>query len=148
MAALEAAAFASNPLFYPEHAHAPHMVTEAYWFAKVPHNAEMFVDISSVIEKKVAALLAHDCQMVLTVDALSKEAEALGVDLPMLRGGDSGMHRQIIETGIRDHCAKVGWGAGMAFAEQFRHETLGMLDKVLGTSLIQPDFGTDPLLSS
>ena len=141
MAALEAAAFASNPLFYPEHAHAPHMVTEAYWFAKVPHNAGLFVDVSSVIEKKVAALLTHDCQMVLTVDALAKEAEALGVDLPMLRDTNSSMHRHIIETGIRDHCAKVGQAVGMAFAEQFRHEKLGMLDQLLGTSLIEPDFG-------
>ena len=141
MATLEAAAFASNPLFYPEHTHAPHMVTEAYWFAKVPHNAALFVDISSVIEKKVAALLAHDCQMVLTVDALAQEAAELGVTLPMLEGGDSGMHRQLIEMGIRDHCAKAGLAAGMAFAEQFRHEKLGMLDQVLGTNFIQPDFG-------
>jgi hypothetical protein len=29
----------------------------------------------------------------------------------------------------------------MAFAEQFRHEKLGMLDQVLGTSFIEPDFG-------
>ncbi len=148
MATLEAAAFASNPLFYPEHAHGPHMVTEAYWFAKVPHHAGLFVDISPVIGKKVAALLAHDSQMVLTVDALALEARALGVELPMLQGGDSGMHGQIIETGIRDHCAKVGHAAGMAFAEQFRHEKLGMLDQILGTSFIEPDFGPDAPLSS
>ena len=141
MATLEAAAFASNPLFHPEHAHGPHMVTEAYWFAKVPHNAGLFVDISTVMEKKVAALLAHDCQMVLTVDALTKEAAALGVDLPMLRDTEGSMHRQIIETGIRDHCAKTGQTAGMAFAEQFRYEKLGMLDQLLGTRFIEPDFG-------
>lgn len=143
MATLEAAAFASNPLFYPEHGHGPHMVTEAYWFAKVPHNAALFVDISSVMDKKVAALLAHDCQMVLTVDALAREAEALGAELPMLQGGGGDMHRKLIEMGIRDHCAKVGQTAGMAFAEQFRHEKLGMLDQLLGTSFIQPDFGPD-----
>ena len=141
MATLEAAAFASNPLFYPEHTHAPHMVTEAYWFAKAPNNAGLFVDISTVMEKKVAALLAHDCQMVLTVDALAREAAAPGADLPMLQDGAEGMHRQLIEMGIRDHCAKVGQGAGMAFAEQFRHEKLGMLDQVLGTNFVQPDFG-------
>jgi hypothetical protein len=51
------------------------------------------------------------------------------------------MHQQIIETGIRGHCAKTGQAAGMSFAEQFRHEKLGMLDQLLGTSFIEPDFG-------
>ncbi len=147
MATLEAAAFASNPLFYPEHAHGPHLVTEAYWFAKVPHNAARFVDITAVIDKKIAALLAHDCQMVLTVDALAREAQALGAELPMLQG-DGDMHRQIIEMGIRDHCARTGNAAGMAFAEQFRHEKLGMLEQLLGTSFTEPDFAPQAPLSS
>lgn len=140
MATLEAAAFASNPLFYPEHPHPPCMPTEAYWFAKSPHNAELFVDISGVMDLKIASLLAHDCQMVLTVDALAKEAAALGADLPLLQNLEDGAYRQIVEMGIRNHCAAVGQAAGFAFAEQFRYEKLGMLDKVLGTQFIRPDF--------
>lgn len=140
MATLEAAAFASNPLFYPEHAHAPHMVTEAYWFAKSPVNADLFVDISSTMDKKLEALLAHECQMELTVDALALEAEAVGADLPMLRGLDAAARRGLIETAIRGHCAEVGAAGGLAAAERFRHEKLGMLDKALGTSFVTPDF--------
>lgn len=140
MAALEAAAFASNPLFHPEHAAPPHMPTEAYWFAKSPLNAHTFVDISAVMDLKVAALLAHDCQMVLTVDALVREAHALGVDLPLLENLEEGAHRPLVEMGIRQHCARVGGAAGLEYAEQFRHEKFGMLDMVLGTDFIRPDF--------
>ncbi|HQL96133.1 MAG TPA: hypothetical protein PL005_15765, partial [Candidatus Hydrogenedentes bacterium] len=140
MATLEAAAFASNPLFHPEHAAPPHMPTEAYWFAKSPVNARLFVDISAVMDLKVAALLAHDCQMVLTVDALVREARALGADLPMLENLEEGAHGSLVEMGIRQHCARVGAEAGLECAEQFRHEKFGMLDMVLGTDFVRPDF--------
>lgn len=140
MATLEAAAFSGNPLFHPEHAHPPHPVTEAYWFAKHPENAEMFVDISTTIDVKIQALLAHDCQMKLTVDGLREEARALGLDLPMFeRMGDDG-YRALIEAEIRRWCAEVGAPHGLAFAEQFRYEKLGMLDRVLGTDFVVPDF--------
>lgn len=140
MAALDAAAFSGNPMFHPEHPHHPHMVTEAYWFAKVPHNAELFVDISGVIDKKINALLAHDCQMALTVDGLVEEAKTLGIDLPALQGLDQAGYQAIIASGIRDYCANTGKQRGMAYAEQFRYEKLGMLNKLFGMNLIQPDF--------
>jgi LmbE family N-acetylglucosaminyl deacetylase len=140
MATLEAAAFSSNPLFYPEHEHRPHMVTEAYWFAKSPWNAECFVDIASTIDKKIEALLKHDCQMVLTVDALVQEAEAIGADVPLLRNAAPDTYRQIIDMGVRQFCAAVGAKAGMAYAEQFRYERLGMLDTILGARLVPADF--------
>lgn len=140
MATLDAAAFSGNPMFHPEHADSPHMVTEAYWFAKVPHNAALFVDISGVMDKKIASLLAHDCQMALTVDSIAQEAQTLGVDLPALQDLDRAAYQALIESGIRDYCANTGKAADMAFAEQFRYEKMGMLDKVLGMNLIQPDF--------
>ena len=140
MATLEAACFCSIPLFYPEHEHSPHMVTEAYWFAKAPHDAELFVDISTTIDKKVEALLKHDCQMVLTVDGLIREAEAVGAEVPMLEKLDEEGYRQVITMGIRSFCADIGEQAGMELAEQFRYEKLGMLDKVLKSNFVQPDF--------
>ena len=140
MATLEAAAFASMPLFYPEHKHPPYMTTEAYWFAKSPWNAECFVDISTTIDKKIEALLKHDCQMVLTVDGLVEEAKVLGADLPLLQSVDNGGYRQVIEMGIRKFCADVGEKALLLCAEQFRYEKLSTLDNLLGTNFIQPDF--------
>jgi len=141
MATLEAAAFAGNPRFYPDHPHPPCVVTEAYWFAKHPtEEAQLLVDISSVIDTKIAALLAHDCQMVLTADALAMEAKALGADLGLDDVVESGRYRQLIEMGVRNYCAEAGAPAGLAAAERFRYEKLGMLDTVLGMSVIQPDF--------
>ncbi|MCX5757066.1 MAG: PIG-L family deacetylase [Candidatus Hydrogenedentes bacterium] len=140
MATLEAAAFSSNPLFYPDHADLPHMVTEAYWFAKQPWNAECIVDISSTIDKKLEALFKHDCQMALTIDALARESETIGANAAIARDMPPEQYRPIIEMGMRQFCAAAGAKAGMAYAEQFRYEKLGMLDKVLGTNFVEPDF--------
>ena len=140
MATLDAAAFCGNPMFFPEHEYPPHVVTEAYWFAKEPRDAELFVDISSTIEQKLEALLKHVCQMELTVDGLCAEAKALGADLPMLDQARQGGFEPLIEMGIRNFCAAVGAARGLACAEQFRYQKLGMLDTVLGLDLIQPDF--------
>ncbi|MDQ1257653.1 MAG: hypothetical protein QG656_2259 [Candidatus Hydrogenedentes bacterium] len=140
MATAEAANFAAMPLFHTDHPHPPHTVTEAYWIAKSPLNAEKFVDISSTIDKKIDALLKHDCQMVLTVDGLLNEAKALGVDLPALAELGLDGHKALIGAGIRDFCAETGKAAGFAFAEQFRYEKIGMLDKLLGGNFIEPDF--------
>ncbi len=140
MATLEAASFSGNPLFHPEHKHPPYMVTEAYWFAKHPWNAELFVDITKTIDKKIHALLAHDCQMVLTVDALIAEAGVLGADVAAFHNMGADGHRALIDAGIRQFCAATGEQAGMPFAEQFRYEKLGMLDRLLGTAYVEPDF--------
>lgn len=140
MATLDAASFSGNPMFYPEHGLKAHPVTEAYWFAKSPHNALTFVDISTTIDAKIAALLAHDCQMVLTVDALVQEAQAVGAEVPFLSELGTDGHKAVIEMGVRQWCAKVGEEKGFAFAEQFRYEKLGMLDKMLGMSFTHPDF--------
>lgn len=140
MATLDAASFSGNPMFHPEHPHAPYPVTEAYWFAKSPMNAHCFVDISSTMDDKIAALLAHDCQMALTVDALQLEARTVGADLPFLRDLGPEGHKSVIEMGVRQWCASVGEERGYAYAEQFRYEKLGMLDKMLGMSITHPDF--------
>lgn len=140
MATFEAASFAGNPMFYPDQPHPPWPVMEAYWIAKSPLNAELFVDISSTIDKKIEALLAHDCQMVLTVDGLVQEAEALGADLPLLKDLGPDGHRPLIDAGIRSYCAARGEAHGMAYAEQFRYQKLCMLDELFGTDLVKPDF--------
>ena len=140
-ATLEAAHFSGNPLFYPEHPHEPYQATELYWFAKAPMNAKLFVDISSTIEKKIASLLAHECQMELTVDALAREAETLGMDIPMLQADDKETRNQLIEMGIRNYFGDLGKQAGVEFAEQFRYERIGMLEKALGLPERGSDFG-------
>jgi LmbE family N-acetylglucosaminyl deacetylase len=133
MATLEAASFSGNPLFYPEHPFDARPVTEAYWFAKHPWNAELFVDISSTIDAKIDALLKHDCQMALTVDGFVQEAKVLGIEIPELEKMALDGYLTIMGEGMRGHAAKVGTIKGFAFAEQFRYERLGLLDVILGS---------------
>lgn len=142
MAALEAASFSGNPLFYPEHAHPAHPVTEAYWFAKTPFNPNLYVDISKTVDVKIEALLKHDCQMRLTVDAMLQEARALGADLPMLETLGDGAYREVIAEMVRQWSADRGREAGMAFAEVFRYQKMAGLDRYLGLNLVQSDFET------
>ncbi len=140
MATLEAAAFSGNPLFHPEHLYEPHFVAEAYWFAKVPTNdADCYVDIEAAIDKKIHALLLHECQMDLTVDALLQEARTIGADLPIFNDLTPEVRNQLIEAGIRNFCAETAQAKGLAFAERFRYEKFGMLDKLFGMDLVQPD---------
>jgi len=138
MATYEAASFCGNPKFYPEHPHPPYPVTEAYWIAKNPWRAEKYVDITSTIETKIEALLAHDCQMVLTVDSLRQEAEVLGLDLAQLTEAGDEAHRVLIAEGMRAHCAKVGAQAGMEYAELLRYQPLSMLATMLGADAVPP----------
>lgn len=140
MATLEAASFSGNPLFVPECPFPPHPVTEAYWFAKVPWHAEMRVDVSSTMDTKIAALLAHDCQMRLTVDALIQEAAALDADFPLLTNLGEDGYPPLVEAGVRDFCRRAGEPAGMAYAELFRYENLSGLDRYFGAGLVRPDF--------
>ncbi len=139
MATLEAAHFSGNPLFYPEHIQPPYQPAELYWFAKAPMNASLFVDISSTIDKKIEALLAHECQMELTVDMLAREAETMDIEVPMLQNPDAEQRAQLIEMGIRNFCGDLGGKTGVAYAEQFRYERVGMLETVLG----MPPRGSD-----
>lgn len=138
MATYEAASFCGNPKFYPEHPHPPYPVTEAYWIAKNPWRAEKFVDITSTIDTKIEALLANDCQMVLTVDALMREAEVLGLDLSALTNAGPDGHRSIIEQGVRNHFSKLGQQVGVEYAELLRYQSLSMLSTMLGPDTVKP----------
>ncbi len=140
MATYEAISFSSNPNFGTPGLYPPHFVSEAYWFAKNPTNAKTFVDIANTIDKKIEALLKHDTQMDLTFESLLLEAEALGVDLSKMKNFDRETRNQFIATGVKNYTAEVGKHCGYQYAEQFRYEKFGMLETVLGTELIQPEF--------
>lgn len=130
MASLEAADFADIPLYYPEHFEdglEPRYVGEKYFFAKSPVDVNKVVDISSTIDLKIEALLAHDCQMKLTVDGLKREAEAAGLKLGLVDEIDRGNYQNVIEMAIRAFCAEVGQKTGVDYAEQFRYTQFGML---------------------
>lgn len=140
MATLEAASFSGIPLYHPEHRDPPYMATEAYWFAKAPWNADLIVDISCTIDKKLRALLKHECQMDLTVDGLRAEADTLGISLSLAADESHVAQHALVDAAMRRLCAEVGRPTGMAHAERFRYQRLGMLDLLLGEPAVQPDF--------
>ena len=140
MATLEAAAFSGNHCFCTACPFEAYPVTEAYWFAKTPWNADVLVDVSKTMDVKVAALLAHDCQMRLTVDSLAQQARALEVEVPVLEGLDEGGYRGLIEMGIRMFAAEKGRASGFEYAEQFRYQSFCGLDEFFGMNVVKRDF--------
>ena len=80
-AATEALSFSHMPLFHPEHAEqglGPHLVAERYYFAKSPTLANTVIDVSEYLDKKLAALCAHDSQMKAMIDDLRMSIQATG----------------------------------------------------------------------
>jgi len=131
-AAMEAASFSHFPLYHPEHRDEglqPHLVGEQYFFAKVPYEANKAVDISGHIKRKIEALCEHVSQMELTVAELQMQFAASGLNIPPLRDADPKSYRPVIETMIRTWAAGVGRRHGMAFAEEFRRERFGGIER-------------------
>lgn len=132
-AAAEAAAFAHFPLYHPEHRDeglAPHYVGERYYFAKSPRDVNKVVDISSYISRKIDALCAHVCQMEMTVMEAQIALRASGLDIPALRDASPKDFRPIIEAQIRAWAKAVGQRAGFDYAEEFRRERFGAVERL------------------
>jgi len=131
-AAMEAASFSHFPLYHPEHRDEglePHYVGEQYFFAKAPYDVNNAVDISGHIERKIEALCQHVSQMELTVAELQMQLAASGLDIPPLRDADPKDYRPVIEMMIRTWAAGVGRRHGVAFAEEFRRERFGGIER-------------------
>jgi len=131
-AAMEAASFSHFPLYHPEHRDAglePHYVGEQYFFAKAPRDANKAVDISAYVDRKIEALCQHVSQMEMTVAGLQVDLAASGLELPALANADPKDYRPVIEAMIRTWAAGVGRRHGMAFAEEFRRERFGGIER-------------------
>ena len=131
-AAMEAASFSHFPLYHPEHRDEglqPHYVGEQYFFAKAPRDANKAVDISACVDRKIDALCQHVSQMELTVAGLQMDLAASGLDVPALRDADRKDYRPVIEAMVRTWAAGVGRRHGMAFAEEFRRQRFGGIER-------------------
>ena len=131
-AAMEAASFSHFPLYHPEHANdglEPHYVGERYFFAKSPRDVNKAVDISEFLERKIDALCEHTSQMELTVADLQVQLAASGLDQAGLREADPKQYRPVIETMIRRWAASVGRRHGLQFAEEFRRQRYGNIER-------------------
>ena len=130
MAATEAVSFAQNPRFHPEHRSEgllPHLVAEAYYFAKNPVHANRVIDISPFIDRKIDALAAHDSQMKLTIDELRMSIEAGGRYTNLLPMLDRDNCRPALEMMIRTWNRNVAQGQPFEYGEAFRYEAADSL---------------------
>ena len=131
-AAMEAASFSHFPLYHREHHDEglePHYVGEQYFFAKTPLDVNKAVDISAYVDRKIEALCQHVSQMELTVAGLQVDLAASGLELPALANADPKGCRPVIDTMIRTWAAGVGRRHGMAFAEEFRRQRFGGIER-------------------
>jgi LmbE family N-acetylglucosaminyl deacetylase len=131
-AAMEAASFSHFPLYHPEHRDeglAPHYVGEQYYFAKAPRDVNKAVDISAYIDRKIEALCEHVSQMEMTVAGLQADLAASGLEIPVLRDADPKDYRPVIEAMVRTWAAGVGRRHGMPFAEEFRRQRFGGIER-------------------
>lgn len=131
-AAMEAASFSHFPLYHPEHAEEglePHYVGERYYFAKEPRDVNKAVDISGYLDRKVDALCEHASQMEMMVADLQVQLAASGLDQPGLRDADPKQYRPVIETMVRRWAASVGRRHGLQFAEEFRRQRYGNIER-------------------
>lgn len=127
LAASDASSFSALPLFHPEqlaNGLNPQRVSEWYWYSKVYWETNKRIDTTLAIARKIRALYAYRCQMVLTIDNLLGEARAMGVDESRLAGIDAENFELLIDLGLRLNDAKTGAELGCEYAEPFRYQTI------------------------
>jgi LmbE family N-acetylglucosaminyl deacetylase len=111
---------------YPEHFDAglkPHSVTTKYYHARGPQLVNRIVDISSVIDTKVAANLANRAQGPAgeTGARLRARLAAEGKRLPMLGNDDVTANREYIKQVVLKKDRELGSKYGLQYAEAYHH---------------------------
>ena len=127
LAASDASSFSALPLFHPGQLADglnPQRVSEWYWYSKAHWETNKRVDTTLTIARKISALYAYRCQMVLTIDDLLGEARAMGVDESLLAGIDAENFEPLIDLGLRLNDARAGAELGCEYAESFRYQTI------------------------
>jgi LmbE family N-acetylglucosaminyl deacetylase len=133
-------------LHHPEHLEAglePHGVFEQWYFGRRPTEVTDVVDVTTAIDRKVAAACAHQTMMRNFFRQLQLQARTGGWAVPpvddCLRSGDvAPLLGQLVRSGT----ARTGEGHGLAFGEEFRVVTFGGLEALLhrlGRPLDTPD---------
>jgi LmbE family N-acetylglucosaminyl deacetylase len=111
---------------YPEHFDAgvlPHSVTSKYYHARGPQLVNRVVDISSVIDTKVAANLANKAQGPAgeTGAKLRAKLAREGKRLPMLGDDDATANREYVKQVVLKRDRELGAKYGVQFAEAYHY---------------------------
>ncbi len=124
-AASDAIHFASLPLMHPEQVadgFQPHFVIEKYYYRESAEGANKIVDISSTLQKRIAALLEHKSQVKFLVDDVLSQARLAGLDPKALLGEAATDPSAAIAWFIENNAAVIGQSAGVPYGEAFRYE--------------------------
>lgn len=122
-------------LHHPEHLAeglAPHGCFERWYFGRRVTEVTDVVDVSAVIERKVAAACAHQTMMRNFFHQLQMQAATGGWEIPIvdecLADGDvTPLLGRLVSAGT----ARTGERHGLAYAEEFRVVTFGGLEALL-----------------
>ena len=119
---------------HPEHGAEglePHGCFERWWFGRSVQHVSDVVDISSSLDRKIDAAVAHDTPMRNYVHQLRLQARTGGWEVPMLDNAQDGDLRPLLEALLRASAGRVGDRYGLAAAEEFRVVRYGGLESLL-----------------
>jgi LmbE family N-acetylglucosaminyl deacetylase len=98
----------------------PHAVFERWYFARRLVEVSTAIDISSVLERKIAAVAGHELCMRNFVHQILLQARTGGIELPAVGRALDGPLEPLIDHLVRAGSAATGERHGLAFAEEFR----------------------------
>jgi len=123
-AAAEAVTFAALPLLHPEHRAAglePHFVAEKYFYLPDATGANKIIDISDMLPRKIAALLAHTSQVDFLVEDVFRQARLAGLAITDMPGAAAGDKSGALAWATEVVAAQIGQAGGVPFGEAFRY---------------------------
>jgi LmbE family N-acetylglucosaminyl deacetylase len=115
---------AGGHLDFPEHFAAglkPHSVREKYYYARGPQLVNRVVDISSTIDKKLAAIRANKTMIGNMVHELRDSLARRKLKLPELEGDQDEATRAYADLRFREGFARRGQEYGLKYAERFHY---------------------------
>jgi len=115
---------------HPEHLEAglePHGAAERWYFARRVVEVTDVIDISTVMGRKVDAVLCHHTAMINYMHQLLLQGRTAGWNVPLLEAARAGDLRPVLEPLVIEGAHRVGERHGLTMAEQFRVVRLGGL---------------------
>jgi len=126
-AAVEAACWmAGMGKDYPEHFEAgltPHLVREKYYFARGPQAVNRVVDITTLMDRKIAVNTLNQAQGPAGQRGaqLRRDLAARGLRLPILGNDDETANREYTRQFVLDRDAETGRKFGVRYAEPYHY---------------------------
>ena len=115
---------AAGHLDFPEHFAAglkPHAVSEKYYYARGPQQVNRVVDISSTIDRKMAAICANRTMLNHMVRDFRDRLAKRDLKLAELEGDEASAIRAFANLRFREAAAERGRAYGLPAAERFHY---------------------------